>query len=355
MAKRIYIARPRLDCSFKEGNKDKKKHISDEEGAPLGEIRVLMGQFIDRLADYHIQRGDTVDKVTRPLWQFDLQEMQEISPKYDVVYFPHKLKRKFPIGKNALYYKSSTLAEYITVDPEGWGAALSFLPVKPTPTKKAWPFYEHLRNRISSNQSTFPQPSAANALLADNYLLFVCQIPHDENILYQSDVTVEQALAAVIEYARETNRTLIVKGHPVNPRSMAPLKALAGKCELAHWVDDVSIHTCLAGADRVFLVNSGVGFEAMFHGKTVVSFGRAEYSNVVVNAEPTIESLKACENETANVEDYANFLYAFFQKTIRINDPASYERVLPPLIGNRRKPELPLFKRISEYVSRRFG
>lgn len=349
MTRYIYIARPRLDCSFKKG------HVPEEEGAPLGEIRMLLSQFLDRLAEFHIQCGDKVDVVKRPLWQFDLEELQSISPKYDAVYFPHKLKNQFPIGNNALYYKTSTLAEYVTVDPNGWGAALSFLPVKPTPAEEAWPFYEELKKRISSNHSIFPQPPLANKLPADNYLLFVCQIPHDENIKYQSDVSVEQALAAVINYANDTGRTLVVKGHPVNPKSMAPLKALTSECALAHWVDDASIHACLSGADRVFLVNSGVGFEAMFHGKTVVSFGRAEYGNIVVNAKPTLESLRACETKTADLDAYANFLYAFFQKVIRIDDPLSYERVIPPILTAIRKPEQSFLRKTSNRLLRMFG
>ena len=50
---------------------------------------------------------------------------------------------------------------------------------------------------------------------------------------------------------------------------MIPLKQLTQEAG-AEWVEDVSIHDCLAGAERVFMVNSGVGFEAILHGKPVV-------------------------------------------------------------------------------------
>jgi hypothetical protein len=326
MAKSIYIARPRLDCSFKAGP------IPDVEGPPRNTALGIFGTFMDSLEAFHLGRGDKVVAERRPLWQFDLPYMQQQAQAHDRVYFPHRLREQFPIGGNAWYFKTTAFAEYLTADPQGWGASLSWLPLKKTPPDEpAWQFFRGLSERIWSNHSIFEQParSALPAGKADEgYLLFVCQIPHDETLLFHSEVSVAEALASVIAYAEHVGLPLWVKGHPANPKSMQPLRDLARASSAALWVDNASIHDCLAGARRVFLVNSGVGFEAMLHDRTLIHFGHAEYSSVVPRAEPTLASLLALHDYQHDLADYVGFLNSFFARTLRYDLPSSFGSVL---------------------------
>lgn len=324
MARTVYIARPRLDCSFKEGP------VPEVVGVPTEPVLIKFGEFLDNLEVYHRSVGDSVISHTRPLWQFanDLGGMQARAQENDIVYFPHMLREQFPIGDNALFYKTSPIADYMTIDRLGWGAGMSWLPVPDiSPNEHSWRIFDALTARIAGNVSIFDQPPADRAIDARDYLLFVCQIPHDEAIRLYSDVTVAQALAVVLEYGALRGRRVVVKGHPRNRKAMAPFKDLA-QAHAALWVDDASIHTCLAGAARVFLVNSGVGFEAMLHNKPVVRFGRAEYAQVVPKAEPNVASLVALEQHRHSLEDYVGFIGAYLGQCVRYDDIGSFGAVI---------------------------
>lgn len=196
----------------------------------------MFGTFLDNLELYHRSHGHDVVVDRRPLWQFELAEMQACATSFDLVFFAHRLRNQFPIGSRARYFKTTPFSEYVTVDANGWGASLSWLPVKPIVNDNALGFFDELKQRISSNTSLFDQPPLDMAVGINNYLLFVCQLPHDETIRFHSSVSVEDALKTVIAYAEQTGRPLVVKGHPANPKSMAPLKAMTEACQMAHWV-----------------------------------------------------------------------------------------------------------------------
>jgi capsule polysaccharide modification protein KpsS len=185
-----------------------------------------------------------------------------------------------------------------------------------------------LRKRIERNVSNFAQPPQGGLPVEGPYSLFVCQVPHDEAILFHSDVSVEQALCAVLSYAQHHGLNLVVKGHPANPKSMQPLREKAEASPCATWVDNISIHSCLARAEKVYLVNSGVGFEALLHDRSVVRFGRAEYDCVVPQAGLDIASLRRLESRQHSLDEYAAFLHGYLNHCIRWDDPLSYPRVL---------------------------
>lgn len=139
---RVLIARPRLDCSFKRGT------VPQEEGPPLNDVLSLFGTFIDNLENHFKTCGWDVSSDKRPLWQFELEQLQQAAKSFDLVLFPHKLASQFPIGFNALYYKTTPIPEFLTVDHAGWGASLSFLPVEPDYTHEATSFYRELQKRM---------------------------------------------------------------------------------------------------------------------------------------------------------------------------------------------------------------
>lgn len=293
----------------------------------MNSILGLFGTFINNLTAFHRNEGNVVEVINRPLWQLAVPEFQKMAEQYDRVYFPHKLKKQFPLGPNAFYYKTSPIPEFMTVDPEGWGASLSFLPVEPDYSPEAIAFYDVLRRRIEANISVFAQPGLENLIPYDDYLLFLCQLPHDETIQYHSSASVETALEAVLAFAATADRHLVVKGHPANRKSMLPLKAMVDASPTATWIDDVSIHTCIAGASCVFTVNSGSGIEVLMHGKPLVHFGQAEYSNVAIVAKPEPKELAQLDLKAINIEDYIGFLYAFFAQTFKFDDANAFVRL----------------------------
>lgn len=322
MKRTIFIARPRLDCSFKRGV------VPDTIGPALNPILAKFGRFIDQLEAYHEARGDRVISDLRPLWQFELAEMQAKAPDFDRVYFPHRLRSQFPIGENAWYYKNAPLGDYVTVDPAGWGASLSFLPVPLNVGREADQSFERLRQKAFRNESIFDQPPRGVRPTPERYHLFICQLPHDETIQFHSQVAVADGLAATIAFCEERQLRLVVKGHPANPRSMSGLRAstMASSCGL--WVDEVSIHTCLADADTVFMINSGSGMEALLHDKPLIRFGRGEYDQIVTQATPTAPGIAEVIDRQAGTRLRAAFIHGYVSRCVELGSAASFKQVL---------------------------
>lgn len=325
MRRTVYLARPRLDCSFKPGP------TPAAPGPPLNGILAQFGEFLDRLQAYHEDRGDRVIVDVRPLWQFGLEEMQKRARTCDRLYFPHKLRAQFPIGPNAFFYKNAPLGRYATVDAQGWGASLSFLPLEFEPGEAADTLYAFLQTRLERNESIFDQPPRGAAPVESSYDLFVCQLPHDETIRFHSDVSVAEALSVVIAHCEASERCLVVKGHPANRKSMLPLKALADASAYALWVDDVSIHSCMAFARRVYMVNSGSGMEALLHDRPLIRFGRAEYDSVTPKADLTVDSVAQIGEMRSDTRTRAAFISAYLSRCVALDEPASFARILERL------------------------
>jgi len=142
-------------------------------------------------------------------------------------------------------------------------------------------FYAQMQARALAGESKFQQPAIGSLKIEGGpYVLFLCQIPHDETIKYHSDISVLDAMIATCEATKKLNMPLIVKGHPVNPGSMGSLYQAAKQYDHVDWVDDVSIHDLIPKAHAVVVVNSGTGMEAMLHKRPVITFGRCEYDCV---------------------------------------------------------------------------
>jgi capsule polysaccharide export protein KpsC/LpsZ len=285
------------------------------------------------MIEYH--RDNNIDFTVdeRPLWQFTPDNINQ--EQYDVIYVPHKEQHNFPLptGK-ARYYMQTVFPEMFTVDTNGWGSHLSYLPLQlmDKPTYQQQENFELLKTRITRNVSKFDQPSSAEPIYSD--ILFVCQLPHDETIKFHSSVSVEKALETTLQWATKHlhgSNTVVVKGHPVNPGSMEPLRRIIAQSEFGYatrYLDNVSIHDCLRGTKLVVMVNSGVGFEAMLHEKPIVIFGNAEYSSVVSQALPSIESFnKARQQALYGKKHYVEWLNKFMQSAYDSRDVLTFEKL----------------------------
>ena len=277
--KRVLVLSPRLDVMFKEGP------VPKERGS-YPPIRAHWANFVECVAREHARRGDSVHVLELPLWQFTPDMVEEIKP--DIAYIPHKERPRFPIseGIDARYYMQSVFPWRFYVDSMGFAGGASNYPalslLRNTPTNSN--HFDELREYSKNNGSKFDQPAISGIKLPDTFVFFPCQIPHDETIKYHSNVTVERALEVTAQVCQSMNMPLIVKGHPVNPASMANLKEICAKYAIATWLDNVSIHEIIPKSKVVAVVNSGTGMEALLHLKPVITFGRCEYDVVTMNA-----------------------------------------------------------------------
>jgi len=317
---KIVVKFPKLNEPFKNiGGGDPSKNYSRES---LPEIRRHWFDFRTAISS---RGGVTIDE--RPLWQFD-------GDTYDpnVVYLiPHKCKTDGAFPPSCLFYAQTVFPNYFTIDPDGWGADLSFLSDKnfgkmSSLTTKKLSLAASARERTSSGNSKFSQPAIRGSISKTPYILFVCQIPHDEAIVRFSKVSVADALRDAIRLSRAVGIDLIVKGHPVNPGAMMPLWEIAAAAGV-RWVDDISIHDCLtAPCVAAFMVNSGVGFEALLMGVPVYHYGRAEYAKVATFVTPGDLGDGWCPTPVVDAE-VDIFVGSFLERCFDVKDFISFQQV----------------------------
>ena len=282
----VDIYQPRLDVSFK------KSHVPKERG-DIPHLRKYWLNFSQMLARAHKEAGDNVRIIEAPLWQITPTHVKEYSCNTSRIYIPHKMKMNWHLDERVRYYMQTVLPHIFSIDIDGWCASSSNWPIGLS-QDDSQEIFNSLVTRISQNVSKFPQPPVnLEAKLPKNFFLFPCQLPRDETIVFHSDISVEKALTIVLEWMATSappEYSLIIKGHPANPKAMLPLKRIyndfiADKRIQEHsfkfmWIDDISIHQLIGLADSIFTVNSGVGFEYILHLKNVYTFGMADYASV---------------------------------------------------------------------------
>lgn len=274
--KRVLILKPRLDVMFKES------YVPEERG-PISPIRKHWKNFVDLCYMEHLKRGDEVQILELPLWQFTPKIVQDIGP--DLVYVPHREQHNFTVPKRAecietRYYMQTVFPWRFYVDSLGYAGGASFYPMDLKDGDKNGPWFDILREYALSGKSKVDQPPKGRCTIDGDYVFFPCQIPHDWTILHHSKVTVEEALERTCEATQEFGINLVVKGHPVNPGSMDNLKKICTKYKNTTWLNGISIHDIIPRAKAIVVVNSGTGMESLLYLKPVITFGRAEYDIV---------------------------------------------------------------------------
>ena len=280
MKRNILILVPRMDVTFKKGP------VQAQRG-PIPPIRVHWLRLIEKIAQFHHERnGDEVTRVELPLWQFTEELVEGLVAKLNIhrVYIPHKERARFIVHGDVeqFFYMQSVFPWQFYIDTLGFAGGASIYPLDPYDGDLYGTAFDELREYALAGGTKFDQPKSGlvNSDELGEYVLFPCQIPHDETIKYHSDISVETALLATIQATLFTNHKLIVKGHPVNPGSMETLKEITAKYPHATWMEGVSIHDLLPKAKMVVVVNSGTGMEALLRSVPVATFGRCEYDCV---------------------------------------------------------------------------
>ncbi len=278
MSKNIIILKPRLDVPFKNIGK-----ISNKRGKILP-IRKYWKQFVQIIELKHKKLGHFVKIIEKPLWQFDKIFVKQLT--YDKIYVPHHCLKTFDENKelkNTFYYMQMVFPWLFQVDKFGWCADASVWPIQPIRNTDDNIFQTYQKIAFSGI-SKFEQPIRQNLNIRNGYLLFLCQIPHDQTILLHSTISVSEALIKTLEIAKSLKKQIVVKPHPMNMESMEPLAKIVAdrinKGDDVLWGRGVNIHDLINKCEAVFTVNSGGGMEALLHRKPVFCFGKSDYASV---------------------------------------------------------------------------
>ena len=305
MKKKIIILKPRLDIPFK-----KIDNVPEKKGK-ISNLRQFYYGFIYKIKKKYNSDENLIEIIEKPQWQFNKDFAKSLD--FDEIYIPHHCFKTFDQKrelKNVNYYMQMVFPWLFQVDPEGWCADASVWPIMPAKETngKIFNFYRKL---AISGESKFIQPKRQNLIFNKKFILFLCQIPHDQTIKLHSDISVKDALLKTIEMSKDLKLQLVVKPHPVNIQSMEPLLTIVEEAiddgKNVFLAKDANIHDLIDKSEAVFSVNSGGGMEALLHNKPVFCFGRADYASVSHFVEDKLE----WDNRNKYIPDYPKFFEAY--------------------------------------------
>jgi hypothetical protein len=317
--KKVLLLVPRLDVLFIPNS-----YIPSIIGPPLDNGKKLWGDFLKCLEKEYKTRSDIkFSKLELPIWQFSPNMLKDYD--YDMVLVPHSADYNFKVkNKQVYYYMQTTFPWIFSVDPKGWAGGASVYPYNSLYTDKIdSTVFNNLRTRALENKSKFDQPKYTDISLPENFVLFTCQIPTDQNVMYHSKTSVINALIWTCKATEKINIPLIVKGHLYRKETMNHLKQIVKTYKHAIFMEDVSIHQLISLSKCVVTINSGTGMEALLHKKPVITFGKAEYDCVTNHAtkDNIIEVLK---NLSYNENDVIRFFDTWYNWCYDVNNPDSF-------------------------------
>jgi len=293
---RVALYLPRLDQPW--GTAIRPGRVPPQLSTETLSLRLPWKELTSRLANAIERNGVLVDVVEMSAWQITPDTVDAAGA--DLALIPHRCKLDFEPDRTPVWYYMQEYFRWVfVVDPAGWSASASTYPIdlQRLPATASGVYREY-RARLAGGRldSKFGQAQsrpraelvASGAIPEGDYLFFPLQIPHDQSIRYFSDWSEREVVEAVALWSRARGFTLVFKPHPANLRSMKEFEEVAA-AHGARW-STANVHDLIAHARAVFTINSGVGFEALLHGKPVITFGRAEYDAVTCHATPgTVE------------------------------------------------------------------
>ena len=216
--------------------------------------------------------------------------------------YVHQTKRERPAGN--LFWMQMHMRELFTIDTQGWGYDHS----------RRQEFPPHLINNdharifcqerseqlLTSGESKIAQPTETS-MTPSRFILVPIQIPRDYTIKHHSPITVRYFVDSVQAWAVETENHVCFKLHPHNAGDLDIIQAVNHAAEHSRFVHKVegNIHELIKRATGLFVINSGIGFESLIHGKPVATFGNCDYNAATFNA------------DIRRLDEARNFLYSY--------------------------------------------
>ena len=318
----VTIFMPRLDLTFKPGPAPKKRGF-------VSPIRAHWLRFAKTLAMTLRPAAPDLRVVELPNWKITREAAEKYAGDADRIYVPHQTRLQWgDDDKRVRFYMQTVVPTIFSVDPEGWGASATSYPLQPGSRRDIHPAFERLVARAGAGLTKFDVGEVESfEPPAPDFVFFPCQIPHDESIVLHSGISVADALTLTLKWAERRDIPVVVKGHPMNREAMAPLREIAD-AHPCHWVETVGIHDVLRQARLVVTVNSGVGFEALLHGKPVATFGRADYDAVAVKIglETLSEDLCRAYDTIPDTSVQQDFVETWYESNADTEDPATFAK-----------------------------
>lgn len=286
----VGIILPRLDFPWKDQRPTVVPQLEDD----VLDLRLWWKRFTVLLANALEQTGVQAEIYEWPIERITPSFVDSLGHR--LVFVPHKCSFDFGQTRTTqvIFYMQEYFRWVFVVDSSGWSAGSSMYPfdLQSLHRRRKGIFKAYRENlRTGGLSSKFLQKSKerhwglrfSKEIPWGSYVFFPLQIPTDQAIRYFSDHSVENVVSAVIEWSKHSGVPIVFKPHPMNKKAMAIFEKQA-KAAGCYWSTG-NIHTLIDHSTAVFTINSGVGFEALFHLKPIVMFGRAEYDCVAAKVQ----------------------------------------------------------------------
>ena len=200
----------------------------------------------------------------------------------DFSIYAHKTRRDVPQGD--LFYKEMYMCGLFTVDDQGWGADDSRSRTPPDLStvlaSEAESFCRSLRAEfLATGRSKLDQP--AMSLIPPNlkpYFFAPLQMPIDAVIRNHSPITVLQYISTLSQWADRRGRNVVFKLHPGQMPADVEQEVRKWAAASPHvFLVNENVHSLISAAHAIIVINSGVGFESLIHGKPVITLGACDY------------------------------------------------------------------------------
>jgi hypothetical protein len=177
-----------------------------------------------------------------------------------------------------------------------------------------------------SRKSKYPQKTESSGKLPERFVFLPLQVLNDSvsNLSFFSGL---ELLAAAAAQAEQLRLHLVVKRHPFC-RSFAVeslLRVLSEKNEFFAVSDD-NVHDLIERCHSVVTVNSGVGMEALIHGKPVYCTGQSEWAAAAIRLESLDGVRQAFSDQFHRTSAYQEKLLAFLLSEYWV-DPKDQKRI----------------------------
>jgi len=172
------------------------------------------------------------------------------------------------------------------------------------------------------------------APLPDHYNAVFLQVLDDE-VLKLKRMTTYDMIAQTI--ALSAGKDVVLKRHPLcqSPGSRDMIEHFRSEHSNVH-ITTRNVHEVLTPADKVVCINSGVGFEALLHGKQVIACGRCDYHHGVSQVNRNGDFPSAFHAPKKSDLYLQKYLYWFLSEhLLDIQDEAFTEKLKKILIRQR--------------------
>lgn len=234
-------------------------------------------------------------------------------------------------GDGVCRFKHSYRRGYFSLDPLGYSGfsrlARDPAAMRVTETiaaQEAIDYAHRVREEvITANESKFAQPPRTGRPPRPGYVLLALQVPGD-TVLKLSRAEPLTFYRRVITETGRLGMRCVVKRHP-KCTTPAVTELLSDLASLPHVeIRSDSVNDLLPDAERVVVINSGVGFEALMHGRPTLTFGGCDYAPLTTSVQ-CLDDIATALAAPAWIDEVAVakfLLYYFEHYCVRADDDA---------------------------------